>query len=145
MDEIKKALHACVGEFYLLEKGAIIQDPNADIRIGDCRITRRQIKHVVEQRKAENKSLEEVAQVINLIPEVILKPDFEAQNYSQKYPGSVIRAKTFTTLDQAMVVVLDEKHKKFRDLITAHLYSPDKMDLLKKKLNITAAGKTPHL
>src|SRR5271154_1216606 len=76
MDEIKKARHACVDEFYLLEKGVIIQNPDAEVLIGDCRITRRQFKHVVE-----------------LIPEVILRPDFEAPNYSQNIPEALFGLK----------------------------------------------------
>src|ERR1700733_6087684 len=123
---LQKVLHAYVEEMYPMEKGVFIAEPGYVLRVGDCRISRRQIKHIVEQRKAEHKSLEEVAEIVCLIPEVIFGFDFEMPNYSQKYPESIIRAKIFAEREQGVVIVMDKKQA-MRDLITAHLYSPSKM------------------
>jgi hypothetical protein len=143
-DFIRRVLCTYVDEMYPMERGVFIADPQKTLLIGDCRISRRQIKYVVEQRKAEHKSLKEVIEIINLIPETISTSDFEGPNYSPKYPRSIIRAKVFSEWEQGMVVVLDQERAGARDLITAHLYSPDNMDALRKKLDTSAAGKTPH-
>ncbi len=143
--DIKNILHACVDEMYNMEKGAFIARPDEALHVGDGLLTRRQIKHIIEQRKAERKSAEDVKQILAWVPEVITAFDFEMTNWNQSYQGSIVRAKIFHEHDRGLVVVMDKKEYDKRGVITAHEYSPKHLHLLqKKKLDTTAAGKTPH-
>src|SRR5581483_9977148 len=78
-----------------LEKGVPIAEPEQGIRIGDGFLTRKQVKHIVEQRKAEGKSLAEIKDLIDHIPATILECDFELSNRNLKYIGSIMRCKVF--------------------------------------------------
>lgn len=139
-----KIFHAYVDEMYPLEKGIFIIDPDKDFRIGDGMLTRKQIKHIVEQRKAEGKSADEIKEIIDHIPSVIFAADFELSNRNPKYPGSVMRFKYFQEWEKGLAVVMDQKKGAVRKVITAHLYSSKKILLLRKKLNTSAAGETPN-
>lgn len=143
-NNIRGALYARADEMYGLKKGVPISCPDAALSIGDCTFTRRQIKHIIEQRKAEHKSLDEVKKILDMIPEAILDCDFEIPNWNQTHKGSIVRAKTFQG-DRGIIVVLNEELYGSRGVITAHLCSPKHISLIKKKwLHASAAGKTPH-
>jgi hypothetical protein len=129
---------------YPMEKGVLISDPNRGVRIGDSLITRKQIKHIVEQRKAEGKSIEEIKEIILDIPAAIMDFDFEVPNRNERYPGSLIRYKVFSGLERGIAVVVDKKVRRMRTVITAYLCSPAKIYKIKKKLDTSAAGETPH-
>jgi hypothetical protein len=144
------ALNACVDEMYGINKGMPILRPNEDVfRVGNVRATRKQIKHVIEQRKADGKSVEEIKKILSYLPAAIADFDFEIPNGNPKYPGSVMRIKVFKGWGYGLAIVLDrEMYRETcgkRDLITAYPHQPIfAYSLLLKKLNTSAAGKTPH-
>jgi hypothetical protein len=63
-EKFYEILHAYVDEMYLLEKDALIVDPERGVKIGDDVLTRKQVKHIIEQRKAEGKSAKEIKEII---------------------------------------------------------------------------------
>ena len=90
---------------------------------------------MVEQRKAEGKSREEIKNIVCDIPSVILSLDFEIANQNKTYEGSVLWR----------VVVMDKEVDGRRGLITAYPCRPAyAYFLLIEKLHTSAAGKTPH-
>lgn len=142
--DIKNILDACVDEMYGMEKGAFIARPDEAIPIGDGMLTRRQIKHIIEQRKAERKSAEEIKTVLALIPEAIVNPDFEVMNWNRAYRESIVRAKIFYETDRGVIVVMDRELRGKRNVITGYLCSPKRVSRIENKmLHTTAAGKTP--
>lgn len=143
-DKIRETLHSYVDEMYFLEKGVFVDDFEKAFRFGDGSLNRRQVKHIVEQRKAEMKSIEEIKEIFDYIPVAVAHFDFETPNHNPKYPGSVLRYKIFQELEKGIAVVMDKKKGGKRDIITAYLCSPKKIYLKQKKLNTSAAGETPH-
>jgi hypothetical protein len=136
IDLIRENFRTCVWEMYHMEKGAFIFDPDKEIaRFGGCHITRRQVKHIIEQRKDEGKSAEEIVELLCLIPQATVNYNFEIPNRNLKYPGSVLRALVFPGKTSGIIVVLDKPMDGVRDVITA---------LQKKKLDTSAAGETPN-
>lgn len=130
---------------YSLKKGIHIEYPDEVLsRFGDVCLKRKQAKHIIEQRKAEGKSIEEIQKIFDRVPEVITSFDFEMLNPNQKYPGSILRVKFFRGRREGIVVVVGQEMEGLRSVITAHqcrlIYA---YLLLLKKLNTSAAGKTP--
>ena len=136
--------HSYVDEMYSMEKGVLIKNPYACTRIGDALLTRKQIKHIIEQRKTEGKSAEEIKEIIDHIPAAIMEFDFEILNSNPRYSGSSIRYKVFHESEQGIAVVLDKQAKDGRAVITSYLCSPAKIFKIQKKLHTSAAGETPH-
>jgi len=118
-----KLFHLYVDEMYPMKKGELIADPDRGFRVGDGLLTRKRIKHIVEQRKAEGKSADEIKEIIDHIPDVIAAPDLELPNRNQKYPDGIMRFKAFQEWERAVVVVMDRKKGVTRKIIIAHLYS----------------------
>ena len=146
LNNTQEALCDCVREMYSLGNGEHIVHPDKVIfQLKDIQITRKQIKHVIEQRKAEGKSADEIRCIISYIPKTIIDFDFEIINQNQKYAGSILRVKVFKKWGCGMVVAIDKEVDGRRDLITAYPYrSISAYFLLLKKLHTSAAGKTPH-
>jgi hypothetical protein len=144
--ETENILNACVDEMYHLEKGIFIARPDEVIvRCGDGHITRRQVKHVIEQRKADGATPEEVKLILHHVPAVIIKPDFQVPNLNPRYPDSIIRVKVFKSWERGVITVLDREADNGRGLITAYSCRPTYAYFFQlKKLNASAAGKTPH-
>jgi len=139
-----KNFHSYVEEMYAMEKGVLIINPDKGVRIGDSILTRKQLKHIVEQRKAEGKLADEIKEIIDYIPAAITEFDFEIPNPNPRYPESTIRYKVFQGWERGIAVVIDKKAKRGRDVITSYLCSPAKIFKIQKKLNASAAGETPH-
>ena len=142
----REILHACVEEMYAIEKGMLIPRPeDIVLKYADSCLNRKQIKHIIEQRKAEGKSPEEIKQILDRVPSVIDHFDFEMLNPNQKYPGSILRVKVFKGAEQGIVAVMDAEINGQRDIITIYSCRPMFAYFLQlKKLHATAAGKTPH-
>lgn len=143
-NEIRKILQGYIDEMYPMEKGEPIYNMEQSFRIHDGRLSRRHIKHIVEQRKSEGKSTAEIKEMFDYIPSVVADFDFEIPNHNKKYPESILRFKVFQEFERGVVVVMDKKECNKRDIITVYFCSPKKIYLKKKKLNATAAGETPH-
>jgi hypothetical protein len=144
--ETESILSACVDEMYHLEKGIFIHRPDEIIaRCGDGHITRRQVKHVIEQRKADGATPEEVKLILHHVPQTIIKPDFQVSNSNLRYPDSVIRVKVFRSWKHGLMVVLDKETDSGRGLITTYpCHAVDAYFFQLKKLNTSAAGETPR-
>jgi len=143
-NEIRKILRACVDEMYPMEKGMFVVNSNEIIQFLDVRFSRRVVKHIVEQRKADGKSIPEIKNMFDDVLLAIARFDFEMPNPNQRYPGSILRIKV---LDErrGIVLVMDEQSRGGRDVVTAHPYRPVYIARLlkKKKLHTAAAGETP--
>ena len=140
----KKFVDTCVDEMYPMEKGVAIFDFQASFHIYDGRLSRRQIKHIIEQRKSEGKPKIEIKNLFYDIPETIMHADFEMPNTNLRYPGSIMRLKAFNTSRDGVIVILDKKTNQARDIITAFSRSSERISTMKKKLDASAAGETPR-
>ncbi len=138
--------HYYVDEMYDLAAGTIIKYPERVIfRFGDVSVTRKQIKHVIEHRKADGKSAEEIKQILSYALRTIFEFDFEIKNPTSKYAESILRVKAFKAWNRAIVLVLDKEKEGQRGLITIYPYRLlGAYFLLLKKLHTSAVGKTPH-
>jgi hypothetical protein len=56
----RQTLYKCVDEFYRLKKGTLIFESEKSFQFCDVVIGRRAIKHVIEQRKAEKVSSNDI-------------------------------------------------------------------------------------
>jgi hypothetical protein len=110
----------CVLVFYVLEKGFVIPDPYVGFILGQVFISRKSIKHIVERRKDEGKSLEEILKIFERIPRVIERPEFITKNDSLNYPKSITQGLFFEELNRGIVVILSDFIQEKRHLITAY-------------------------
>jgi hypothetical protein len=109
-----------VREFYLLEKGFIIPDLYSGIIVGHVFISRKSIKHIVERRKDEGKSLEDISVIFERIPKVIRCPEFIVKNDSSNYPNSIAQGVFFGELNRGIVVILSDFIQEKRHLVTVY-------------------------
>jgi hypothetical protein len=128
-------LYECVDEFYRLKKGAFISEPEKSFLFCDVFIGRRAIKHVVEQRKAEKVSSENMRQFFARMLRTISEFDLEILNTNQSdYPISVMRMKIFPESEIGTVIVLDKRDEiGRRAFITAFYCRPERIVLIQKK------------
>jgi hypothetical protein len=142
---IKKILDDCVDEMYSMENGVFIAHPDEIIlECGDAYMTRKNIKHIVEHRKGARQSIEEIKEMLGRLSEVILESDFETLNTNSKHPDSILRVKVFKSWERAVAIVMSAPTEDRRLIITAYPYRlMFAYFLLLKKLNASAAGKTP--
>lgn len=109
-----------VKEFYLLEKGFIISDPYSGITIGNVFLSRKSIKHIVERRKDEGKSVEDILMIFERIPKVIEYPEFTINNDSLNYQNSIAQGVFFEELNRGIVIILSNFTQEKRHLITTY-------------------------
>jgi hypothetical protein len=147
MNKNKEALYACIDEFYLTGKGIFIERPDEIIlQCGDGYMTRRHLKHIVEQRKDDHHTSEEIKKMLDDVSNIIQNFDFEIANSNRKYPGSVLRVKVFKSRERGAVVVMDAPINAKRPIITTYPYRLTfAYFLLLKKLHASAAGEAPGL
>jgi len=125
----------CVNEFYQLRNDARIIDPGKCFRFYDITIGRRAIKHVIEQRKAEGVSSDDIKRLLFGVLKTISEFEFEIINPNQSdYPKSVIRAKVFSKWKMGVVIVLDKSDDGGnRQFITAFYCRPKRVVFMRKK------------
>lgn len=143
-DEIRKILHAWVDEMYPLEKGCFISNTEKTVLMGDSSINRKQVKHIIKQRKADGRSLEEIKIVFEGLLGAVGDYNFEIQNTNQDHPGSVMRIRFFKERKGGIVVVMDRKIGNRREIITAFERNVSAIERLRKKLQESTPGETPH-
>ncbi len=108
-----------VKEFFGIEPKVEISEPTITLIFGDARLTRQQTKHIVEQRMAQGKTIEEINSIFERLPEVVKNSTLEYPNTSLKYPNSFRRARFYPELNKGVVVILDNKTGEIHDVITA--------------------------
>jgi len=131
----RRILFEYINEFYLLEKGAVIFEPDKPFIFNNVILRRRAIKHVIEQRKAERISPNEMKRLFTRILKTIDRFDMEIININQSdYPMSIMQTKIFPESEIGIVVVLD-KHNDVghRTFITAFYCRPERIVLMQKK------------
>ena len=131
--ELLAKIESYVDEFFALEKGAIIKNPEESFEFHDARLTRRQIKHIVESRIKEGRAAPEIKDTLLRALETIKSPTLEFSNPSQDYPGSIVRAKLFIDINKSVIVVLDKKGGHTRDVITIFSKKSKEYRRLEKK------------
>ena len=119
-----------------MPKGILIPQHTMALYFGDGRLTRRHIKHIVEQRTAEHKSADEIKHLLDLVPETIMHYQLGVENKNQKYPGSIVRARLIENSIDWIVVVMDAEVQKVRDVITAFKSGPGYIRALQNKNSI---------
>lgn len=140
-----EVLYACIDEMYPMGDGIFIDRPDEVVlECGNIYLTRKQVKHIIEHRKGAHQSIDEVRQLLSKLPEVILEFDFEISNTNLKYPDSILRVKVFKSWERSLVLVMSAPINGKRLIITVYPYRLIfAYFLLLKKLNTSAAGKTP--
>ena len=118
------AILDCVREFYVLEKGSSILDPYSGFTFGQVFISRKSIKHVVERRKDEEKSVAEILKIFERIQTVIKYPKFTIKNDSLNYPKSIAQGLFFKELNRGIIVILSDFIQEKRHLVTAYTKKP---------------------
>jgi len=90
---------------------------------------------VIEQRRAEKISVDDMKQLLVGVLKTINEFDFEISNLNQlDYPRSTMRAKIFPEWKMGVVIVLDERDNGGnRQLITAFYCRPKRIVFMRKK------------
>ncbi len=131
LEMFKQKIPSYVDELFSSKKGSTITNPNESFTFGDGKITRKQMKHIIEQRKLEGKTPEEIKIIFSKIPEVIENPLLEYPNTSSNYPGSIVRIQKFDDLGGGVAVILDKGE--IKDVITAFTKRESEVNRLKNK------------
>jgi len=143
LNEIRKILHKWVDEMYPMEIGTYISELEKRVAMGDGYLDRKQVKHVIEQRKEEGKTIEELKFLFDEVVRTMGRYDFETPNTNPRYPGSVMRIALLGEYGDGTVVVMDEKRGNVRKIITAFRRDAPGIKALKKKLQKSTPGETP--
>ncbi len=139
-----KIFGECVDEFFPLEKGVKISDPRKAFLFCDARITRKQIKHIVEQRKSDGKSPGEIKTLFCHMLGAIEDFDFELPNRNPRHIGSIMRIKIFRQGD-GVIIVMGKMKGGLHDLLTVFIRNSKGIKtLVKKGLQKSASGETPR-
>lgn len=138
-----KIFNDWIDEMYQMEKGAPILRPNEELRFGDARITRKEAKHIIEQRKDEGKSPASIKKLFAYIPEAVMDPDLELPNPNPRHKRSTLRIKILAKGEGIIAVVSKEKDG-CKDIITAFTRDPRGIKRLNQKLQESASGETPR-
>ncbi len=130
VENIRKIFHAYIDIAYSFP----------ELCFGDAWFPQERILHVIKRRKEDGRTVEEVKQLFDQIPNAVVNFDFEIPNKNQKdYSGSVMRVRA------DVVVVVNKKIGPAREIITAFSRSPRGIkSLKKKKLQESASGETPR-
>jgi hypothetical protein len=125
-----------IDEFFPMGKGEVIRDPGEIILFfRDIYISRRSLKHIVEQRSI-NDGLGscEIKLLIRRLGEVLLDPEIVIKSNSEKYRDSSTYGRFNPGENQAVMAIIDYADKNKKYLITA-FYKEEKqfLKLLKKK------------
>ena len=106
MSFLSKKLIRVIGEFYRLDSGEIIKNPSDHIYFSsNVRITRRGLKHILEERKTDRYSLGDIKIMFFRVKEVFASPDLWIKNTNEKYADSYISGKLYTEDKEALLIV----------------------------------------
>lgn len=104
-----------------MEDGAMIRDPEGSILIAkNIQFTRRSLKHFIESRTSQNRSLVDIRYLLERVGEVIDRPELKISNPKQsKHPGSLLLGRFYPQEGKAVMVVL-ESGKEKGSIISLH-------------------------
>ncbi|HEU0081197.1 MAG TPA: hypothetical protein VFQ72_04250 [Candidatus Paceibacterota bacterium] len=126
-------LRGAIKEMYPLDKGVLIARPIDDIRLGHrVSISRRALKHIIEERKADGYSLDKIYRLLVRVLRAVRRPGLIAKNLNKKYPNSIVFGRSFTLTKEYAVVICEPEGESFR-IINAFYRSKSKYDKLKAK------------
>ncbi len=101
-----KQINSLIAYYFGLPKGHRISHPNIKMFIDDAvRISRRAIKHIVEERRDDTYTIAQIQGMFTKILETVHNPDFSISNNNKKYPGSFMTVKSYQKLNNMLVVV----------------------------------------
>lgn len=120
-------------EFIAMESRERVSRPNEVVPISNsAQFTRRSLKHFIESRQKAGNSSEDIFYLLKEAPEVTEHPQVKILNPNQKkYPDSIVLGRYYEAKNKAVMVVLD-KGKEIRDIISLHFRKRSDFEKLPK-------------
>lgn len=98
--------HSIIKEYFKMPIGFPIDEPAEVITtVGSIHFTRKTIKHLVDQRKKDGLSLEEIETLFKRISECYRAPDLRLSNHNKNYPLSALLVKFYPNEGRGLVIV----------------------------------------
>jgi hypothetical protein len=119
-DSTIQKINDYIDEFFFMEKGEIISNPRERILFsGNIYISRRSLKHIVEQRSI-NDGLDAcgIKLLIKRARGMLIDPEMIIKNKNKKYPNSLTFGKFDFGADQGVLAIVDTANGSQRVLIT---------------------------
>ncbi|HUC01436.1 MAG TPA: hypothetical protein VMA75_00830 [Candidatus Paceibacterota bacterium] len=105
-DSIKKKIDVCIEEFFLMERGEKIWNAKGEMLLAKYVCVRRMgLKHIIESRKEDGCSVEEIKDMVERAVETMLYPELDIGNTNGKYPNSRIVGRAYPHERRALLVV----------------------------------------
>ncbi len=95
-----------IRKYFEVPIGFLIDQPTEIITmVRSIHFTRKTIKHLVDQRKKDGLSLEEIETLFKRISECYRAPDLRLPNHNKNYPTSALLVKFYPNENRGLVVV----------------------------------------
>lgn len=102
----QKEPQSAIEEMYPMKKGVFILDPEDKIQLSfDVSISRRALKHIIENRKDNTYSMNRIKNMIDRIPIALNQPDFDVLNTKNQKYNSFISGKIFSEEKEGLMIV----------------------------------------
>ena len=99
-----------IDEFFPMRKGELIASPYEEIiLLANIKMRRIGLKHIVESRKEDGYSSEEIKNMLPRIPEVLGHPEVDVVNKNKRYPDSRIAGKAYVVEKRALLVLYQKQ------------------------------------
>jgi hypothetical protein len=108
-DSTIQKIDSYIDEFFFMERGASIDNPQEKILfIPGVWISRRSLKHIVEQRSINNGfEPDNIKALLGKAKLAISMPDVDMKNSSKEYPASRLFGKFDYEINKGVMVVVD--------------------------------------
>jgi len=129
----KKEIYELIRYYFGLPKGLHILHPDANVRVAaNVFLSRRSLKHIVEERKIDGYSLKKIKIMFCRIQKVLKNPELQILNTNQKYVGSFISGRLYQKNFEALLVIHITEQTKQR-VINAYYRPNSKFFKMKRK------------
>jgi hypothetical protein len=115
-----KIINEYIEEFFPMRKGEFILNPTRMISFSPgILISRKAIKHIVEQRSLIDRFDERAIKLLfQIARDAIMDPQIIAKNNNVKYPNSKLLGRFDSELNKGIMVVLEDAMERERSIIT---------------------------
>ncbi len=111
-DPTTEKIDRYIEEFFPMRKGEMIYNPAEEILLAEnIKIRRMGLKHIVESRREDGYSLEEIKNMMSRVIETMLSPGLDIANTNNKYPNSRIVGKLHLHEGRALLVIYQRDKK----------------------------------
>ncbi|HEY5221214.1 MAG TPA: hypothetical protein VIJ29_03695 [Candidatus Paceibacterota bacterium] len=121
MDDVtKQKIDRCVEEFFPMRKGEAIRFPEKTFLIAvGVQISRRALKHIVEQRSLNDGwDIAHIKLLIRSAHETLLDPQIDITNSTGRYPNSHLLGRFDREMNKAVMIVIDEARGDEKFIVT---------------------------